>query len=147
MPQTLLLAGLIFAYSACHREAESGSFGFALFGYPAMVILVIVQTVTRNGLWPSTSQRDQTVGDPPPTPRRELFAKIPASEDECYELLSLAGGIGISPFGLAEYAVEHSDLSRDQWSLFQPDSYRRFRAEGLPQVPPCEGHTASHRPP
>jgi hypothetical protein len=145
MPQTLLLAGLIiFAVSRVPSGGGAQALsGFALLGYSAIVIIVIAQTATATdfGLREANVIKQSAVLQA----RLDVnFSRIPASEDECYESRVLAGGLLISPFGLAEYDLERSDLSHDQWSLFQPASYRQFRAEGLPRVPPCEGHPTSH---
>ena len=148
MPQTLLLTGLvIFAVSRLpSRGGAHALSGYALLGYSAIVILVFAQTViaTDFGLRQANAIKQQAILEA----RLDAnFTKIPASEDECYESIVLAGGLHISPFGLVEFSGENDELMRDQWSLFQPASYRRLQAEGLPRVPSCEGHPSSNSPP
>ena len=145
MPQTLLLAGLvIFAISRLPSGGGARALsGFALFGYSAMVILVLAQTViaTDFGLRQGNAIKQSAIQQA----RLDAnFAQVPAAERECYESHVLAGGLLINHFGLAELGLERSDLLHDQWSVFQPASYRRFQAEGLPRVPLCDGHPASH---
>jgi hypothetical protein len=145
MPQTLLLAGLvIFAVSRLQSGSRAQALsGFALLGYSAIVILVLAQTVTAMdfGLQQARATKQSA------TLQARLdanLARIPASEDACYESGVLAGGLPVNPLNLALYALERRELLHDQWSLFQPASYRRLQAEGLPRVPLCDGHPASH---
>ena len=148
MPQTLLLAGLII-FAVPRMPLGSGVqalSGFALLGYSAIVIIVIAQTVIATDFGLHQANAIKQSADLQARVDAN-FARIPASEDECYESLVLAGGLSLNAFGLAEYNLEHSDLSHDQWSLFQPASYRRLQAEGLPREPLCDRHSASPRPP
>jgi hypothetical protein len=147
MPQTLLLAGLaIFAVSRLPSGSGDQSLSaFALLGYSAIVVMVIAQTVTAMDF----GLRQANVIKQSSTLEARLYvniARIPASEAACYESRVLAGGLPLSKISQILIALERRELLHDHLSVFQPASYRRLQAEGLPRIPLCDGHPASHPP-
>ena len=148
MPQTLLLAGLVI-FAVSHLPFGSGDQSlsvFAVLGYSAIVIIVIAQTMTAMdfGLHQANVTKQSAILE---ARLYANFARIPASEDACYESRVLAGGLPVSPLNQSFIALVRSELLHDQLSLFQPASYRRLQAEGLPRIPLCNGHPALHPPP
>ena len=145
MPQTLLLAGLIiFAVSRLSsRNRDRSRSVLAALGYPTLVMIVIVQAITATdfGLQQANLIKKAALL----SARIEVnAARIPASEATCFSFE--IQGLDLSPQRQAIFVLELSELRQDQLSIFQPASYRRFQAEGLPRKPICDGPPAS-RPP
>ena len=128
MPNLLLLVAIVI-YVWAHLPKLHMADGLRLIGCAALIALFVVQGVagTMEGLSQSFSERQEAAA------RIVVnLDRVPPSEKPCYVDYAVSSG-------WSKFVLPWIELARrEHLSVFQPESKRRYRAEGLPLLSSSE---------